>query len=91
MLFRSGAYTKDFDGNKGSRKAWEQERRERIAGKRSITVHLSAIRVNVSGNKATVSFHQDYKADALSVSSGKKLELVRSGGNWLIAKESTGS
>jgi tetratricopeptide (TPR) repeat protein len=84
------AYTKEFDGGKG-RKNWEHERRDRINGKRSISVKLSDIRVNINGNKATVSFHQDYRADSLSVSSGKKLELVRSGSNWLIAKESAGS
>ncbi len=47
--------------------------------------------MSVNGNKATVTFHQEYRADSLNVSSGKKLELVRSGGNWLIAKESAGS
>jgi hypothetical protein len=49
------------------------------------------MRVNVNGNKATVTFHQDYRADSLTVSSGKKLELVRNGNNWLISKESAGS
>ncbi|MEY4765105.1 MAG: hypothetical protein RI907_1778 [Pseudomonadota bacterium] len=85
------AYARDFDGGKGSRKAWERERQERISGKRSISVKLSDVHVSVNGNKATVTFHQDYKADSLSVSSGKKLEMVRSGSNWLIVKESAGS
>lgn len=84
------AYAKDFDGGK-SRKAWEQERRERITGKRSISVKVSGLKVSVNGNKATAQFRQDYKADNLSVSSGKRLDLVRNGGNWVIVKESTGS
>jgi murein L,D-transpeptidase YafK len=84
------AYAKDFDGGK-SRKAWEQERRERITGKRSISVKISGLKVSVNGNKATAQFRQEYKADSLSVSSGKRLDLVRSGGNWVIVKESTGS
>lgn len=84
------AYAKDFDGGK-SRKAWEQERRERITGKRSISVKISGLKVSVNGNKATAQFRQEYKADNLSVSSGKRLDLVRSGGNWVIVKESTGS
>jgi tetratricopeptide (TPR) repeat protein len=84
------AYSRDFNGGK-SRKAWEQERRERIQGKRSISVKLSRIDVTINGNKATARFHQDYKADSLSVSSGKRVDLVRSGGEWLIVKESTGS
>ena len=85
------AYARDFDGGKGSRKAWEQERRDRIIGKRHISVDLSDIKVSLNGNKATVRFHQDYKADTLSVSSGKRLDLVRQGNNWVIVKESTGS
>lgn len=84
------AYAKDFDGGK-SRKAWEQERRERITGKRSISVKISGLKVSVNGNKATAQFRQEYKADNLSVSSGKRLDLVRNGGNWVIVKESTGS
>lgn len=84
------AYAKDFDGGK-TRKAWEQERRDRIVGKRSISVKLSGLKITVNGNKATAQFRQDYKADSLSVSSGKRLELVRAGGKWVIAKESTGS
>ena len=85
------SYARDFTGGKSSRKAWEQERRERIAGKRSISVKLSGIKVTVNGNKAVAQFRQDYRADGLNVSSGKRLDLVRSGGNWVIAKESTGS
>ena len=84
------AYAKDFNGGK-TRKAWEQERRDRITSKRSISVKISGIKVDVNGNKASVRFHQEYKADSLSVSSGKRLEMVRSGNNWLIVKESAGS
>ncbi len=83
------AYAKDFDGGK-SRKTWEQERRERITGKRSISVKVSSLKISVNGNKATARFRQDYNADNLSVTSGKRLELVRNGSNWVIVKESTG-
>ena len=86
-----GAYAHDFTGGGKGRKVWEQERRDRIASKHSIAVHLSDIKVDVNGNKATVRFHQDYKADSLNISSGKRVELVRSGNNWLIVKESAGS
>lgn len=84
------AYAKDFNGGK-TRKAWEQDRKERILGKRSISVKVSGLKITVNGNKAIAQFKQDYHADSLSVSSGKRLELVRSGGAWVIAKESTGS
>lgn len=84
------SYAKDFNGGK-TRKAWEQERRDRITSKHNISVKISGVKVDINGNKATVRFHQDYKADSLSVSSGKRLDMVRSGNNWVIAKESAGS
>ncbi|RZI80999.1 MAG: tetratricopeptide repeat protein [Rubrivivax sp.] len=84
------SYSRSFDGGK-TRKAWEQERRDRIVSKRNISVKLSDINVTVNGDKATARFRQEYKADSLDISSGKRLDLVRSGGNWVIVKESTGS
>jgi hypothetical protein len=84
------AYTKDFSGGK-TRKSWEDERRARITGKRSISVALSDFDTQVQGDKATVQFRQAYSADALKVSSRKTLQLVRVSGRWLIQKESTGT
>ncbi len=86
-----GAYARDFDGGKGNRKAWEQERRERINGKRNISVKISDLSVKIEGSKATARFRQDYRADSLNVSSGKRLDLVRSGNEWVIVKENSGS
>ena len=86
-----GAYARDFDGGKGTHKAWEQERRERISGKRKISVKISGLSIKVEGNKAVARFHQDYNADSLNVSSGKRLDLVRSGSEWVIVKETSGS
>ena len=84
------AYARDFDGGK-SRKAWEQERRDRITSKRSIAVKISGLDIKVSGNKATARFRQEYRADSLNVSSGKRLDLVRNGNGWVIVKENSGS
>lgn len=84
------AYTPAFTGGK-SRKAWEDERRARIEGKRSISVTLSDVDTRMQGDKAIVQFRQQYSADALKVSSRKTLELVKVSGRWLIQKESTGS
>lgn len=84
------AYTPEFGGGK-ARKAWEQERRARIMGKRNITVSLSNIDVKVQGDRAVAQFQQEYAADALKASSLKTLELVRVGGRWLIYKESASS
>jgi Flp pilus assembly protein TadD len=84
------AYTPEFSGGK-SRKAWEDERRARITGKRSISVVLSDFQTSLKGDKAVVQFRQSYTADTLKVSSRKTLEMVRVSGRWLIQKESTGS
>jgi len=86
------AYGKDFDppGNQ-TRSAWEDDRRKRITGKSSISVKLDNLAVTVDGNKAVAKFRQDYRADSLSVSSRKTLDLQRVGERWLIVKESTGN
>ena len=84
------AYAREFNPGK-PRKAWEEERRARILSKGSISVHVNGLHVTVSGNRAVAQFHQEYHAGALNVSSAKHLDLVRSGGTWLIVKESTGS
>lgn len=85
------AYSPEFSGNAGSRKAWEQERRERIASRNKISVEISDLRVSVNGDKATARFRQDYEGDSLNVTSRKTLQLARSGnGKWLIKQESTG-
>ena len=84
------AYSHDFGAGK-SHKAWEQERRDRISGKRSISVKVTDLNIKVSGSKATARFRQDYKADSLNVSSGKHLDLVRNGNEWVIVKETSGS
>jgi tetratricopeptide (TPR) repeat protein len=88
-----GSYTKDFTPhNKLSHEAWEEERKARIMGKSQISVKLNSINIVMSsnGSSATVKFKQDYKADALSTSSRKTLEMVKSGDRWLITKETTG-
>lgn len=84
------SYTPEFNGGK-TRAAWEAERRARITSKRSISVNLSDFDIRVQGDKAVVQVRQAYSADALKVSSRKRLDLVRVSGRWLIQKESTGS
>ena len=87
-----GAYGKEFDPpGKLSRSSWESERRQRITGKSTISVKLENLSVSVNGTKAVAKFRQDYKADALAVSSRKTLDLVKSGERWLIVRESTGT
>ena len=82
------AYGPGFDnGGKKSRKEWEEDRRARIMGKSNISVQVSDLRVQTSGDKATAVFRQHYKADKMVVSSKKTLDLVQSGGRWLIVHE----
>ncbi len=83
------AYGKDFDAP-GGRKAWEEERKKRIIGKNKISVKLSNMSINVTGNTAKARFKQDYNADSLSVSSSKTLNLVKAGDRWVIVKEASG-
>lgn len=71
-----------------SRANWEEERRQRISGKSSISVKLDNLVVTVNGTKATAKFKQDYKANGLAVSSRKVLELSKVGEHWRIVKES---
>lgn len=85
------SYARDYAPAGKTHKSWEAERRARIGGKRNITLKISDLQVTVTGDKASARFHQEYKADALEISGHKSLELVRSGGSWLIVKESAGS
>ena len=86
-----GSYAKNFDTPKNlPRKAWEDERRDRIMGKSRISVKVTDVVTKSSGTTATVKFRQTYDADDLSTSSRKTLELNKVGERWLIAKETTG-
>ena len=86
-----GMYGKSFavPGGEG-RKAWEQERRSRIEGKKSISVRIDGPEVKIDGNTATVSFKQLYKADALDTSTRKTLVLQKASEGWKIVSEKTG-
>lgn len=83
------AYGKNFETpGSVSRAQWESERRQRINSKSKISVELENLSISTSDNKATAKFRQDYKADGISKFSRKTLELVKSGGRWVIVKES---
>ncbi|MBB4841961.1 tetratricopeptide (TPR) repeat protein [Paucibacter oligotrophus] len=85
------AYAPEFKGKSASRKAWEEDRRARIMGKKKIKVELSQLKIKLNGDKASVSFRQDYNSDSLDVKSSKTLQLIKSkSGAWLITQESAG-
>ena len=84
------SYAPGFKGNEASAAAWQNTRRQRIIGKRQISVAVSGLNVEVQKGVAKVSFKQSYVADLLRVTSQKTLELEQHNGKWLIRKESTG-
>ncbi|WP_019140497.1 L,D-transpeptidase Cds6 family protein [Noviherbaspirillum massiliense] len=85
-------YGNDFQTPKGlSRKAWEQERRARIAGKDRISVKVESPQVTFKGDTATVRFRQAYVSDRLTANTRKTLVLAKQGGRWKIKQEQAGS
>jgi tetratricopeptide (TPR) repeat protein len=83
------AYASSFEpANRISRAQWENERRQRIESKQSISVLVSEPKINIEGDKASVRFKQLYNADKLKNNSRKTLDLVRQGKRWLIVRES---
>ena len=85
-------YGSDFQTPNGqSRKAWEEDRHARIAGKGRINVKIEMPQVTVNGHTATVKFRQVYLSDRLTANSRKTLIMNKHGGKWLIRQESTGS
>lgn len=85
------AYSGDFNTPNGlTRKAWEKERDDRIAGKAgTISVTYDEPQIAINGDKATAKFRQHYKAPGLTSSTTKTLVMVRSGGKWLIKEENS--
>lgn len=85
-------YSSDFDIPKGtSRKAWEEQRRNLIVTKSSISVKIDNPKVTVKGKTATVKFLQTYASDRFSGKTRKTLVLTQQGGKWRIQQELTGN
>lgn len=73
------------------RKAWESERRSRIAKPRKIEVRVEAPKVTFNeANRATVTFRQHYRSNTFKATASKTLVLIRSGNQWLIQEEIVG-
>lgn len=85
------AYSPSFKPADGSSlAAWKQSRRQRIEGKREISVVLSNLQVAVDGQRATARFMQAYSAGALKSNSRKTLVLQADQGQWRILSETVG-
>lgn len=74
--------------NSESRKAWEQERRERISKPSKISIELSNMNItSVDSNNAKVRFKQSYRADGKPICTAKTLLMKKAGDNWFIEQE----
>lgn len=84
-------YAQDFKTPDGeSRANWAKGRELRIRKPVAIKVQVLNPRVTVEGDRATVSFRQDYRAGAASMRTSKVLLLKRVEGKWMIEKEVAG-
>jgi len=83
-------YAAAFKTPKGeSRIKWEQVRRSRILGPRSISVTVASPRIELrSETSARIRFRQGYHSDVFNGNSTKTLLLLKHDGRWLIAEES---
>ncbi len=84
-----GFYASSFSPSEGmGRDEWQAQRRERLAGPRTIAVELRGVEAEpVSSERARVSFDQAYRSDTFSDEVRKTLELVREDGRWRILEE----
>ncbi|HJV27615.1 MAG TPA: tetratricopeptide repeat protein [Aromatoleum sp.] len=86
-----GFYDKDFRPPGGqSRKAWENEREQRVAKPGKIAVEVEKPKATVDGDVAVVRFRQNYDSVGFNASSNKTLELVKRNGSWRIREERVG-
>lgn len=84
------AYSRDFQPNGSSRRAWEALRRERLSAPRFIKVSISQFdMVRVQDNLVEATFFQNYRSDRFSDSVQKVFELIWEGGSWKILRETT--
>ncbi|MDO9392832.1 MAG: tetratricopeptide repeat protein [Methylotenera sp.] len=87
------SYGASFKPAKGeSRKAWEEQRRERISKPSKINVEVSNINISsLDDNNAKVRFKQTYQADGKPIFTTKTLVMKNEGGKWFIVQEIAGS
>lgn len=82
------AYAPHYTMANMSRAKWEADRQLKILSKKTISVSLNQLQINVTGDKATARFQQIYTSDHFQGNSRKTLELQRQGERWVITRES---
>lgn len=81
-------YARDFQPGDGQAlDEWIKMRRNRIQGRRQITVKADSPEVAIDGDAATVKFRQLYQSDSLADETRKVLLLARQDGEWKIRQE----
>jgi ketosteroid isomerase-like protein len=84
-------YAGDFKTPNGETRAeWAKGRKERISRPSSIKVKVEAPKVSVRGNRATVTFRQNYRAGEVVKRTRKVLYLRQSANSWVIEREEAG-
>jgi tetratricopeptide (TPR) repeat protein len=81
-------YGKDFQvPDRKARKAWEEERTQRVGKPGNIKVTLTDMDIKVAGEHASARFKQHYDSANFDSESGKTLDLILSNGHWQILQE----
>jgi tetratricopeptide (TPR) repeat protein len=82
-------YAPDFSRPMGqSRAQWEASRRARLERSKHVSLEVIEPKVTFSsGDRAIVTFQQNYTADSYESTGRKTLHLVRHGDRWLIQQE----
>jgi len=83
------AYASDFTAGGMSRRKWEDERRARITGPKTIEVKISDLKIDQQGDTASATFRQAYRSDRHRSTATKTLGLALKNGQWRIVKETT--
>jgi len=85
------SYDRDFKTPGGrNRKAWEDERRQRVGKPGEINVEIADLDVRVDGDRAEARFRQHYTSNNFDASTNKRLVLIRRGSQWHIQQEVIG-
>lgn len=82
-----GFYSNEFRGAKEDRRAWEAERRQRIAGRSDLRVGVEDASLIETGETAVFTFLQRYSSAAFNDVAVKELVWQRHGSKWLIVRE----
>ena len=73
-----------------AREDWAQLRRNRLATPGAISVDVQDMKVRLEGSdRAVVEFRQSYQSSTYRDTTLKTLEMIKSGGKWMINRESS--